>query len=247
MLNETIARQGDWLFRWRSYVILAFFPFLALIMRTPEAVETAFGHQADLAYEAACMLLAFFGLSIRAYTVGYTPKGTSGRNTKAQIAESLNTTGIYSIVRNPLYLGNAIVYMAFVLFTESLTAVLAMALFLVVYLERIVAAEERFLAQKFGAEYLAWTRRVPAFIPRFVLWQPPTVPFSLRNVLKREYSGFFGIIAAFLLFHYAREIISEGDTAVHLGWLALLLGGAAIYVALRSLKRHTKLLNVEGR
>lgn len=247
MLNETIARQGNWLFRWRSYVIFAFLPFLALIVQSPEAVETAFGRQADLTYEAACMLLAFFGLGIRAYTVGYTPKGTSGRNTKRQVAESLNTTGIYSIVRNPLYLGNAIVYMAFALFTESLTTILAMALFLVVYLERIVAAEERFLAQKFGDDYRAWAGRVPAFVPRFALWTPALVPFSLRNVLKREYSGFFGIIAAFLLFHYAREIVAEGDMGVDPGWLALLLGGGAIYVVLRTLKRHTRLLNVEGR
>ena len=31
---------------------------------------------------------------------------TSGKNTAKQIAESLNTSGIYSVLRNPLYLAN---------------------------------------------------------------------------------------------------------------------------------------------
>jgi len=51
--------------------------------------------------------LSMFGFIIRAIAIGTTPKGTSGRNTKeGQVAESLNTKGIYSMVRHPLYLGN---------------------------------------------------------------------------------------------------------------------------------------------
>ena len=39
------------------------------------------------------------------YCWAYT-KNTSGRNTHDQVADSLNTSGIYSIVRHPLYVGN---------------------------------------------------------------------------------------------------------------------------------------------
>ncbi|MGC9453013.1 MAG: methyltransferase family protein, partial [Oceanipulchritudo sp.] len=44
--------------------------------------------------------------------------GTSGRNTKQQVAYSLNTTGFYSVVRNPLYLGNFFMYLGIALFTH---------------------------------------------------------------------------------------------------------------------------------
>jgi len=46
------------------------------------------------------------GLGTRILTIGHTPQRTSGRNTKAQVAETLNTTGLYSMLRQPLYLGN---------------------------------------------------------------------------------------------------------------------------------------------
>lgn len=247
MLTNTIADQGDWLFRWRSYVLLAFIPLGAYAISSPEPIEAAFGPLADRIWELVCILLAFSGLGIRILTVGHTPQRTSGRNTREQIADTLNTTGLYSICRNPLYLGNAVIYMSIALFTQSLTFALIVGLFLVLYLERIIATEERFLADKFGDDYIAWTARVPAFLPNFALWSQPSLPFSLRNVLRREYSGFFAIIAAVVIIDYGHEAFGEGDTQIGLAWTAFFLVGAVVYVTLRSLKKHTNLLVVEGR
>jgi len=247
MISDIIARQGALLFRWRSYALLIFLPLAFLVVIRPEPMEVAFGEAVDLAWEITCLAIAFIGLGVRIVTIGFTPKNTSGRNTNAQVADTLNTTGMYSIVRNPLYLGNAIIYMGFALFSQTYWFVIIMLLFLVIYLERIIAAEEVFLLEKFGAKYAAWTEKVPAFIPKPSLWISPPLPFSFRNILKREYSGFFGIIAAIVLFDYAREAIAEGETRVGLGWFALFSVGAIVYVVLRSLKRHTDLLDVPGR
>lgn len=247
MMSDIIARQGALLFRWRSYALLIFLPLAFMVVIRPEPVEVTFGEAADLAWEISCLFIAFIGLGVRIVTIGFTPKNTSGRNTTMQVAETLNTTGMYSVVRNPLYLGNAIIYMGFALFSQTYWFVIVMLLFLVIYLERIIAAEEAFLLDTFGADYAAWTKRVPAFIPDWSLWAPPPLPFSFRNILKREYSGFFGIIAAIVLFDYAREAIAEGETHIGLGWFALLSVGAVVYVVLRSLKRHTDLLDVPGR
>jgi len=247
MLADTIARQGNWLFRWRSYVLLGFIPLGIYAISYPEPIEALFGDVADYAWEIGCILIAFMGLGIRAMVVGQTPAGTSGRNTHGQVAEVLNTTGLYSVTRNPLYLGNAVIYMAIALFTQSGLFVLVMGLFLVIYLERIIAAEEAFLAQKFGTPYREWTERTPVFLPDFSLWRPASLPFSLRNVLKREYSGFFAIIAAVTLIDYAHEAFGEGETLLGLTWAAFFLAGAVIYVTLRGLKKHSRVLHVEGR
>lgn len=247
MLTDTIARQGDWLFRWRSYVLLAFIPLGIYAISTPEPIEANFGVIADRAWEISCIVLAFVGLGVRMLTIGHTPRGTSGRNTKEQIADTLNTTGMYSVTRNPLYLGNAITYMAIALLTQSLTFSLIMALFLVIYLERIIATEERYLAAKFGDEYRSWTERVPVFFPKFSLWIPPALSFSMRNVLRREYSGFFAIIAAAVAINYAHEAFGEGDTRIGAIWIVFFLFGVTVYVVLRSLKKHTGILTVEGR
>ncbi len=55
------------------------------------------------------MVISFFGLALRVIVVGHAPYGTSGRNTREQVADTLNTTGMYSIVRHPLYLANYLI------------------------------------------------------------------------------------------------------------------------------------------
>lgn len=66
------------------------------------------------------IFLSVLGFWIRSVAIATTPKGTSGRNTKeGQVAESLNTTGIYSMIRHPLYLGNYLMWIGIVLFTYN--------------------------------------------------------------------------------------------------------------------------------
>lgn len=248
MLSDTIADQGDRLFRWRSYVLLGLAPLgVYAIISSPEPIGAVFGVAAGRAWDVGCIALAFLGLAIRAFTVGHTPEGTSGRNTKAQIAHTLNTTGTYSITRNPLYLANAIVCLAIALFTQSLMFVLVMGMFLIIYLERIIAAEERFLAGEFGDQYREWTERVPVFFPSFSLWHQAQLPFSFRNVLRREYSSFFAIIAAVTVIHYAHEVFGKGETVIGFGWSSFFVFGAVVYLTLRSLKKYSTILDVEGR
>lgn len=103
-LWEDFEKTGNWLFRWRSYLPLVMIGILLLAMR--EYKYPGHSETLDHIWEVICLLVSFFGLGIRIITIGHTPKGTSGRNTKKQVADTLNTTGMYSVVRNPLYLGN---------------------------------------------------------------------------------------------------------------------------------------------
>jgi protein-S-isoprenylcysteine O-methyltransferase Ste14 len=247
MIRDSIVQQGSWLFRWRSYVLLGFAPLMYLVLSGPEPIESHFGEVADFAYEAACIEIAFAGLAIRAFTIGFVPAGTSGRNTRSQIAETLNTTGLYSLTRNPLYLGNAVIYLGIALFTQDIYFVIVMMLFLIIYLERIIATEEDFLTKRFPESYPQWAKDVPAFFPRLHGWKQPALKFSFRNVLRREYSGFFAIIATLFVIDSAREYLAEQSTTIDEAWLTTFIAGALIYILLRTLKKHTSLLAVDGR
>ncbi len=115
------------------------------------------------------------------------------------------------------------------------------------YYERIMLAEEAYLKNKFGEEYDRYLIRTPAFIPNFQLWKKPTLPFSLRNVLKREYYGLFGIIAAFTAVEFVGDYVVEGSIVLDPVWVAIFALGAFTFVTLRTLKKTTRLLHVEGR
>lgn len=100
------------------------------------------------------------------------------------------------------------------------------------YYERIVAAEEAFLETKFGEEYVVWVEKTPAYFPRFRSRRAPALPFSLKNVLKREYTGFFVIVASFTLLDIAEDFLSEGTLEMDAGRVTFFVGGMVAYLAL---------------
>src|SRR5689334_21586787 len=83
------------------------------------------------------------------------------------------TTGMYSLVRHPLYLGNYFLWLGVVLVSRVWWApVLAILVFWLCY-ERIMFAEEAYLRQQFGDAFGEWAQRTPAVLPAFTHWRPP--------------------------------------------------------------------------
>ena len=206
-----------------------------------------YNEELDHLWELLCLLVSFFGLGIRILTVGHTPKGTSGRNTKKQVADTLNTKGMYSVVKNPLYLGNFFMGLGIALFAHMWWLTIIYILVFWLYYERIIFAEEAYLRNKYGDEYLEWANSTPAFLPKLSKYQKADLPFSLRNVLKREYNGFFAVIVVMFILETVGEIYAEGEFDFDLGWLLLLGVGFIVWLVLRSLKKYTILLHVDGR
>jgi protein-S-isoprenylcysteine O-methyltransferase Ste14 len=244
-LHEDSIKVGNRLFRWRSYLPLLFVPIL--ISGFSEFGYPKNSNTYDLIWEMFCLSVSFFGFLVRCYTVAYVPKKTSGRNTKSQKADSLNITGMYSLMRNPLYFGNFFMFLGVTLFVRSWWISVIYGLVFWLYYERIILAEEDFLKEKYGKNYLDYAKQTPAFIPNFNRWKPPALPFSLRNILKREYSGFFAMIVSFTILEFFGDYIVTGKIIVDNVWLCLFLGGLGVYLILRTLKKRTKLLHVEGR
>lgn len=245
LLQKQFEHTGQWLFRWRSYLPLVFFALLLIQLRQFHYLG---GTEAtDLAWEGVCLAVSLFGLGTRILTIGYAPHGTSGRNTRKQIAEHLNTTGAYSVVRHPLYVGNCFLWLGVVLFEHNWWITLLFALSFALYYERIMCAEEGFLQEQFGESYLQWAQRTPAFLPNFRLWRKPRLSFSWRMVLRREYPGLLALISAFTVLEVLGDIVVSDSLELDPVWMTLFGVTAVAYVVLRSLKHHTHLLQVSDR
>ncbi|MCB9838659.1 MAG: hypothetical protein H6813_04910 [Phycisphaeraceae bacterium] len=244
-LIEEMERSGAWMFRWRSYL-----PLVMLALCLVALVEMR-AHREDnsltIAWEALSFLVSGAGLGVRVLTIGHTPRRTSGRNTRHQVAEKINTTGMYSVVRNPLYLGNFIVGLGAAMFTRIWWVALIYALLFFLYYERIILAEESFLRSRFGERYTRWASRTPAFIPRLSGYVRPELPFCLKTVLRREYNGMFVVVLVFALLEFFDSLVLRPTPQISAVWASLLGGGFLLWASLRFLKKRTALLRVEGR
>ena len=251
-ISERLEREGDLLFRWRSYLPLLLLPILAAALLEADVILRVTGEFWHHLAFAGCVSLSLLGFAIRAVTIGHAPAGTSGRNTHAQVAEVLNTTGLYSVVRNPLYLGNFVMILGVVLATKVWWLVAIVVLAFWIWIERIIAAEERYLAGRFGESYRAWAERTPVFWPDWRLWRPPAEKLSLRTILKREHYGLLGLATAFLASEAMLDLLvgrqAISDWAVDdWAWIAFFVVAAVASVTLRLLKKRTSLLTERGR
>ena len=246
-LREDLEKQGSWLFRNRSYLPLLGIPIILLALRNSEYLERTFGDSVEAFWGFLSIGISFLGLGIRCIVAGYAPRGTSGRNTKSQVAEVLNTTGMYSIVRNPLYLGNFVIVLGLTLFLQVLWLVLVVWVGFWIYYERIILAEESFLRNKFGDTFLKWAEKTPIFFPNLKNWNKPSLPFSFKTVLRREFSTFFAIVTSFTFLDIAKDLFAEGKFELSLPWAILFIFALIIYITLLILKKKTNKLNVPGR
>jgi protein-S-isoprenylcysteine O-methyltransferase Ste14 len=243
-LVHEFENSGNWLFKRRSWLPVFFVAAGLLMMYLGNRQAILF----DLRDEMIFLGVSIFGQIIRILTVGFTPKNTSGRNTAGgQIADELNVTGIYSVVRHPLYVGNFFMWMGPVLFLRSVWFSVVFGLFYWLYYERIMFAEEQYLRKKFGDVYDKWSETVKAFIPFRVKFIPTKLSFSLRNILKREYNSFFNIFLVFALLDLFRNFFLSERIYMTIIWLWLIIGAATIWIIIRLIRKFTRWLDVEGR
>ena len=158
-LLQSMERQGNFLFKYRGQ-----FPVVLFLLAVPFIYFTDYNiitEKVQFYSISIAVFLSVIGFLIRFYTIGTTPKGTSGRNTKEQVALALNSTGMYSMLRHPLYLGNYLIWIGIAITTFNLYFIVIMSLIFWLYYERIMFAEERFLERKFGDAYLSWSNNLP--------------------------------------------------------------------------------------
>jgi len=241
-LIHSLEKNGNILFKYRGQIPVVL--FLACIptvyVTNYQCVDS--NSILDLILLITCAIFSITGQVIRAIAIGMSSKHTSGRNTKEQVADALNTKGIYSTVRHPLYLGNFFMWMGIVMYTYNIWFILVVSLLFWLYYERIMFAEERFLEKKFGDVYLNWSMKVPAFWPSFKNHEKTSIPFSLKTILRREYSGISATIIGFVFVAFLRVWFTSGEVQWKAGQIIAVVIALLISLVFRSLKHYTKML-----
>ena len=242
-LVHSFENTGNKLFKYRGQI-----PLVLFVLSIPVVYFTDYQflndcNHLDLILLITCAVFSLAGQVIRAIAIGTANKNTSGRNTKeGQVAEALNTKGIYSTVRHPLYLGNYFMWIGIVMYSYNIYFILIVSLLFWLYYERIMFAEERFLERKFGDAYVSWSMKVPAFWPSMKNKVSGEIPFSMKTILRREYSGVSATIIGFLFVDFLRDWFVAGEVQWKMNHLIVLIVALGISLVLRSLKHYTKVL-----
>ncbi|MEE9167794.1 MAG: isoprenylcysteine carboxylmethyltransferase family protein [Candidatus Neomarinimicrobiota bacterium] len=167
----------DFLFRKRSYTPIP----LALVILYFAGMEKNFWLPG--------IPLILLGEWVRLASVRY----AGGRiRTRKVGAKLLCTTGPFARVRNPIYLGNIMIYSGSVLLAggkQVWVMLVVTLLFFVVQYGLIISLEEETLGRLFGDEYDEYIKSVPRIIPGLKRWRgagKKVSPASWSQAVKRE-------------------------------------------------------------
>ncbi|HEX9007571.1 MAG TPA: isoprenylcysteine carboxylmethyltransferase family protein, partial [Bacteroidota bacterium] len=160
------------IFRMRSYTPIPFLVVMVLFAR-PTAASLAAGFAILLLGEA----LRFWGVSIA---------GAETRTTGTVGGTYLITNGPFAFVRNPLYLGNLLVYAGIGVMSMALFPWLLAGAIVWFYLQYylIVTREEEYLRERFDGDYDRYCRSVRRFVPRLTPYRPATPPPKTVNAAE---------------------------------------------------------------
>ena len=239
-LLDHFEHAGNAFFRLRSYLPLLLLPAFALSIRAGAVADPTW----RLACQGAGFLISLAGFAIRVFTIGSAPPGTSGRGTRDPYAALLNTTGAYSLVRHPLYLGNTLIALGFGLFTTTWYMPAIVVLVSLLYHERICVREEVFLESRFGDSFRAWAREVPAMVPAIRRYRPAEGRFRWKKVLAREFHALFVIGAGFLFLDVLGHEFATGHPGASRVWVVVCGVTGVAFVVLLVLKKWTSMLRV---
>ncbi len=246
-----LVRYGVFLFRARNAV----FPLVTVLVLALFGPVQAFGSAAaDRWLDALGLLIVLAGQGVRAAVIGLAYIKRGGLNKKIY-AEVLVREGIFAHARNPLYVGNLLILTGlFVIHNNPWVYLLGGGYFLLSYYA-IVAAEERYLAAKFGADYTDYCREIGRWLPnlRGLGETMRGMTFNWRRVVMKDYSTVHTWSTTVLAL-IAYEVVTERGFAAARPVLLASAGGivalALAALAVRTLKKsgwlHDRPISQDG-
>ena len=158
---------------------------------TPIPLALLIIYYSKLDWKLMCFggILILLGETIRLTSIRY-----AGGKTRTRLvgAPAICSDGPYSYVRNPLYLGNIIIYIGIVIFSGGgemfLQLLILTIIFFFLQYGIIISLEEEVLKKKFGKEYDFYRDSVPRLIPKISPWRDRIIikPRSWEKTLMIE-------------------------------------------------------------
>ncbi|MFZ3138442.1 MAG: isoprenylcysteine carboxylmethyltransferase family protein [Thermodesulfovibrionales bacterium] len=236
-----MVKLGNFIFRYRNSLFPLLF-FLLVFSVTPSLGSKYFEY---VSYVIG-VTVALAGQIVRALTIGltYIKRGGKDRNV---FAKRLVKQGIFAHCRNPLYLGNILIIAGLGIVAHSFPFYLiGIPLFIFFYMA-IIRAEENYLANKFGQEYIDYCRNVNRFIPKFsgIGKTVKNMTFNWKRLIIKEYgTTYLWIVCVILLIErnqYIRYGKQENRTVIVILGLSFIFI-TILYAVARYLKKSKQLV-----
>ena len=226
--------MGDLLFKYRGQIPVPFLITFLYVFYNSKINTITDDHY------ILCLIISLSGLIVRIFTVGFAFDKTSGKNTKGQLAEKLNITGIYSLLRNPLYLANYLNWLGIILLFSNFLVTISLTIFFCFYYYYIILTEEDFLVKKFKEKYKKYFKETPRIIPTLKNWKKPETKFNFFKTIVNIKNGLLGISIIFYLIFSIETFKNTGSIFV-INWIFYFMVFSFILYAL--LKIILKLKN----
>jgi protein-S-isoprenylcysteine O-methyltransferase Ste14 len=231
---------GNFLFRHRN----ALFPLtcVLLFLPAPHLFED------PLAAAALGAVCAALGQVLRALTISLDYIVRGGRLGKVY-ADDLVSSGLYHHCRNPMYVGNVLIATGLAIAANSWAA-LAVTVPLVVFAySAIIAAEEAYLAARFGEAFDAYCKEVPRWLPRLggLTTTLTGATIHWRRLVVKEYgtpAGWIAVLCAIALYNLWRAGLWVPRREAVMGISAVVVVTFVLWMLARVLKK-TRVLQAD--
>src|SRR5262249_32186745 len=177
---------GNFLFAYRDYL----FPLLFMILLLSTKPTLPFGSERiDWWMDVLGIVVVLVGQGCRVLAIGFVDNIRRGGHQKRVAAGILIRSGVFAHTRNPLYVGDLLIGCGLVLIASCYWGYLLVLPGFVGVYWAIVLAEEDFLGQKFGQDYVSYCQTVNRFVPKFTGFSHSLTgcSFDWKRVVRKEY------------------------------------------------------------
>jgi len=154
------------------------------------------------------------GLITRLWANGYAIK-----------THKLTTSGPYSVVRNPLYLGTMLITVGFMIMLNTSYAGFIFVVIMAAVYYRTIRFEERALTEKYGKVYTDYKKNVPMIVPTFFRYKSQEKwPFSFKRIIEnKEYKLFIWVINITIIFRLKGYFLLDHESMDAKKWFLIVL------------------------
>ncbi len=195
-----MSKFANKIFKYRSYTPIPFLLVMLIFQKaTLESLIIGF-------------VIALIGEGWRLW--GVSVAGSETRTTGRVGGSFLVVTGAFGYVRNPLYLGNILLYLGIGIMSMALFPYLQIVALIFFYWQYhvIISEEEEYLKKTFGEKYEDYKSNVPRLIPRLTVYKNPGIEqpeYDIKKGLKSETRTLqaFSLVTILLVGFYLMEVL----------------------------------------